>query len=964
MGSNGFDYAYLEQVLSQLQMGDIASDHRAELAGFQGWNYVAITAACKQATRSLVYVYDDSKDPSTKEVRKSLRAEHGWNWRKHVSAAEHQGILVDQSHELVKLLKRPNPWQTGSSFLWEQIQQLRLHGTCLVWNRPNVLRSRTVQRYVVPMALIQPISPGYYKEMPNGGIRVQPNSIAGLDFYRDIADNFSPIRRVGLVDIPVEMLSIVRYPHPFLRGDGASPTTAASKWIDTATRNDEIRFRFYAKGPNGQIIIQANTSDEKLLTESERVLNQKFGEDGPTVAVIGNGASIAELRTADDMGFGNTHDQMKTAIFATHHISRAMVGDADSMTYGSLAASLMGSTILSIQPDMDLIADEDTLDLAPQYNGQLSIEYEVPSIDDPELQARQRDADATKGVLTVGEYRRMIKMPPFGDERDELMLTSSGPVTVKSLLKSSEPKPPAPPQAGGFPPKQGGPPMIPGQGKQPEQENEQPGGQDQGRPSGQEDPFDMGPMEGEPMEKSLRSLVTNRKRRKGPVIAVEVDGTLCNVPTIDGLPGRIDESAMAAIGLLKQCGFTVEAVASSDKSQEIIKQCDLPEYEGDSGAVLWDRLAAGFVGKDRFDDLRQLLPSIPDSEPLQKLKAKLTPPAKSHEYGCIMLPIPDTTAQAITAYAATIDPAHLAVGGIETYPHLTLLYGLTTNDLKDVSNAVGKMRAPTIMFGDIETFPEGKDGVPLKFAIESKQVHDMNAKVRDMFPHVLLYPEYEPHVTIAYIKPEYASLYTGPSTMGSIAVELDRADVRLIGKPRCIVPLKRIEPVSLSTDSLVPQIEKASTYKQIERLAGRKSKPLRSDRIASFWLDKGDEVRSAQLAKKPTELQKSLVGKWRAMLDSRDAYEGVVIRDVPANEGNWKDIAPGQMFALESDSNATIEKSWVPSEIVGAKVFLKMHVQSGVRISKNVAIVRANAKHRVESIKEVNGCRIIETLEV
>ncbi len=74
---------------------------------------------------------------------------------------------------------------------------------------------------------------------------------------------------------------------------------------------------------------------------------------------------------------------MKTAILASQHVSRSMIGDQDSMTYGSLSASFLGSVMMGIQPDMDLIADEDTIDLAPQYEGQLSIEYEVPTIDDP-----------------------------------------------------------------------------------------------------------------------------------------------------------------------------------------------------------------------------------------------------------------------------------------------------------------------------------------------------------------------------------------------------------------------------------------------------------------------------------------------------------------------------------------------------------------------------------------------------
>ncbi len=182
------------QLLSRNQMGDIASDHSAELNGWSGWNQIAITAAAKQAARSIVCVYDDSARPEIKEARKAARLEHGWNWKKAFTRESH-GEMLPPDHKLVKLLQRPNPDQSGGSFRWEQILQLRLHGSCIVLNHPNAM-GRTVHRYIVPIALATPVPPGYRDHMPRGGIQIRPTSYWAGNAPTHMADGFCSIASI------------------------------------------------------------------------------------------------------------------------------------------------------------------------------------------------------------------------------------------------------------------------------------------------------------------------------------------------------------------------------------------------------------------------------------------------------------------------------------------------------------------------------------------------------------------------------------------------------------------------------------------------------------------------------------------------------------------------------------------------------------------------------------------------
>jgi len=749
-------YDQLEAMLSQLQMGDLASDHRAETSGYQGWNYVAITAVCKQAARALVYVYDDSEQPESRNIRKSLRSECGWNWRKSYRN-ENQGIVVDSIHPLVKLLHRPNPYQSGSSFRSEQLMQMRLHGSSIVWNRPNRLGTRTVQRYVIPMALSQPVPPGYRENMPRGGLRIRPTSYMSELAQAGMADSLAPMNQFANLEVPVENLTVVRYAHPFLRGDGMSPTQASSKWIDTSTMIDDVRQGFYSKGPNGQIIVQVESEDVAQVEAVERVLNEKLGPDGPQVVVIGNGRNIVSQRTAEELGFDASSEAMKSAILSSHHVSRAMVGDHDSMTYGSLSASLLGGTLLSVQPDMDQIADEDTLDLCsePAYeNQQLSIEYEVPSIEDLDLEEKRLDSDTRHSAITMREYRRRRGLPEFGDERDDMQMTPRGPVSLDEFLGKDK--------GGG-----GGAPW-------------QFSHKSEIRKS----------VRGATIEKSIDVMDSLGDSR--PLVSLEVDGTIFDMFG-EGKP-RLGKGAVEAIEMLKSCGCDVAAITSQDPDvvSGYLRDYGLDvEVNVPRESIVWDRIVEGVDGENRLQDLSYVMDRLPNGQARQELRRLLGKGSASREYGVVMLPLEGPMAEAVRAIGADIALEDLSEKGIESEPHVTVLYGLVEGDSTEVANAVRRMGAPEVVVGELTGFEAKEHGVPLVLRVDSQRLHDMNAKIKKLFAHVEMYPDYKPHITIAYLRPEAVAKYVGPCSLTGATFELETADVRLVGTEKVRVPLAR-----------------------------------------------------------------------------------------------------------------------------------------------------------------------------
>lgn len=138
---------------------------------------------------------------------------------------------------------------------------------------------------------------------------------------------------------------------------------------------------------------------------------------------------------------------------------------------------------------------------------------------------------------------------------------------------------------------------------------------------------------------------------------------------------------------------------------------------------------------------------------------------KNHknDYGCVMVYLNvnqdkwDAMQDMIDEddlYQPEDDPSY----GKESEPHVTVLYGLhSDNSDSDIEKEINKIKRPDIKFDGISSFSNPKFDV-LKFDVLSKDMNKLNKKFRE-FPHTNDYPDYHPHCTIAYLKPNTAKKY-------------------------------------------------------------------------------------------------------------------------------------------------------------------------------------------------------------
>jgi 2'-5' RNA ligase len=127
---------------------------------------------------------------------------------------------------------------------------------------------------------------------------------------------------------------------------------------------------------------------------------------------------------------------------------------------------------------------------------------------------------------------------------------------------------------------------------------------------------------------------------------------------------------------------------------------------------------------------------------------------------------------ALKAARAKIDPEDLMAssntsdgGGLENEPHVTVRYGIEGDDHAGIRRYLAAQKPFTAKLGKTSSFPvsEHSDGAaPIVAPVESDDLRRIESEL-DQHGNFAerSFPEYKPHATVAYVKPEKAAKYTG-----------------------------------------------------------------------------------------------------------------------------------------------------------------------------------------------------------
>jgi len=152
---------------------------------------------------------------------------------------------------------------------------------------------------------------------------------------------------------------------------------------------------------------------------------------------------------------------------------------------------------------------------------------------------------------------------------------------------------------------------------------------------------------------------------------------------------------------------------------------------------------------------------------LQDLSADVLALDASHAYSTVQLVVETHAAATIRQRAATIiAPEHVhPAEGLESRPHITVLYGLETADVADILPCVTDSPMMEAVIQGLEVFsPDGKDYDVLVHRVACPGAQALHDRLCTL-PHVSTHPVYMPHLTLGYVQrgvgAQYALLQTG-----------------------------------------------------------------------------------------------------------------------------------------------------------------------------------------------------------
>ncbi len=176
----------------------------------------------------------------------------------------------------------------------------------------------------------------------------------------------------------------------------------------------------------------------------------------------------------------------------------------------------------------------------------------------------------------------------------------------------------------------------------------------------------------------------------------------------------------------------------------------------------------------KLEDVAQILPAPvpPSKEVIQEPASEeadgagAEPEAKRHEWSSTQINLPEPIAKAIQEFAAKIPDEEIGEEGREDDSHVTILYGIDTEDSDVAAVAFHGQRPVKVKLGRLSLF-KNDDADVLKLDVDSPDLIDLNEEIRGLLPHVEKQMKYVAHATVAYLKPGEGDKYVGKSVPGA-----------------------------------------------------------------------------------------------------------------------------------------------------------------------------------------------------
>ena len=168
---------------------------------------------------------------------------------------------------------------------------------------------------------------------------------------------------------------------------------------------------------------------------------------------------------------------------------------------------------------------------------------------------------------------------------------------------------------------------------------------------------------------------------------------------------------------------------------------------------------------------------------------KMATKQTNRDYSWISINVPKVISSKTTKFAKSIPERELYIEkeqkgeiihgkgwkyGVEDDPHITVLWGIHTKDVRKIKNILSNQKGGTVKLGQIGVFAESSDYDVLKVNIISPTLHRLNATLKENLQFTTSHSVYHPHLTLAYLKCGNGEKYIKDNRFKTLEFEFDK----------------------------------------------------------------------------------------------------------------------------------------------------------------------------------------------
>ncbi len=349
---------------------------------------------------------------------------------------------LPRTHEISRLLNRPNRWDSGRDMRKKYVQQKCLTGTWLGWRVDNGF-DRPKAIWNVRTGTYSPVSMS--PQWPEGAYRIMP-------FFPGPFGMIPGALQAGGVIVGADHMLVSRDPHALTDKEGQSTLDAMSRPLDTLEAIDLARqsVMMRAPVPSGTLELDSNVKqpDAAQMLRLQIELKQMIGnaKRAGMPAVLGPGQKwVPSEMKGIELPWVESWKQLVAFVMSAFGITKELGFTSEASSYAALYASLKQFNLFTLVPLLEDLMDCLNMQLIwPFWGEEYGVEYAPRQVADEELLERQLETDFKYGLRMFDEMRTLRGLEPVGGEEGKKFV--GGP---QAMQKPGAGEPPGGPQTNG-----------------------------------------------------------------------------------------------------------------------------------------------------------------------------------------------------------------------------------------------------------------------------------------------------------------------------------------------------------------------------------------------------------------------------------------------------------------------------------------------------------------------------------